>query len=319
MNYDPLYFRSEEIGYKIQQVMGITDLKVVMDAIFQPYKNRVPNVNKVSDAMIAEGIIAHEMEINNDHIAFRTLGVPHLGLASLEKIFLHYGYEKRDAYSFEEKKLNAHWYAPPEERYPRIFISELRVEDFSERTQGIVKKYTRNIKADPVDQLDFSKPEEVGAFFHKPLWELPTKADYMALLKESEYAAWVIYNRYYLNHYTISVHDLPKEYNTLEQFNTFLETIGLVLNTSGGKIKTSPDGLLKQSSSVAEMVEAEFAQGEKMKIAGSYVEFAERLPLLQYKDLPRETIQRKHRRDGFESGNADKIFESTYSEQTQNV
>ena len=34
--------------------------------------------------------------IENDHIAFRTMGVPHLGIASFEKIFLHYGYAKRD-------------------------------------------------------------------------------------------------------------------------------------------------------------------------------------------------------------------------------
>ena len=177
----------------------------------------------------------------------------------------------------------------------------------------------RGITMDPVDQLDFTSPIEIGQFFHSPLWELPTKADYIDLLAESEYAAWVIYNRYYLNHYTISVHDLREEYSTLERFNAFLESIGVVLNTAGGKIKTSPDGLLKQSSSVAQMVEAEFADGEKLKIAGSYVEFAERLPLLEYQDLPREAIQRRHRRDGFESNNADKIFESTYKEQTKNV
>ena len=126
-----------------------------MDAIFLPYKNRVPHVSKVSEAMIAAGMISNDMEIKNDHIAFRTLGVPHLGIASLEKIFLHYGYEKRDAYHFEEKKLDAYWYAPPEEHYPRIFISELRVSDFSENVQKIIARYAGGITMDPVDQLDF--------------------------------------------------------------------------------------------------------------------------------------------------------------------
>jgi hypothetical protein len=84
----------------------------------------------------------------------------------------------------------------------------------------------------------------VATYFQTPLWELPSLEDYEHLLTESEYAAWVIYNRYYLNHYTISVHDLPQAYNTLEPFNSFLTSIGIQLNTSGGEIKTSGDGLL---------------------------------------------------------------------------
>ncbi|MEX0316117.1 MAG: DUF1338 family protein, partial [Allomuricauda sp.] len=131
--------------------------------------------------------------------------------------------------------------------------------------------------------------------------------------------AWVIYNRYYLNHYTISVHALPQPYNTLKEFNSFLEEIGIVLNTAGSKIKTSKDGLLKQSSSVAKMVNATFANGEQMKIAGSYVEFAERLPLPEFQNLEKSALKREHLREGFESANADKIFESTYNEQVQKV
>ncbi len=83
---------------------------------------------------------------------------------------------------------------------------------------------------------------------------------------------WVICNRYYLNHYTISVHALKEPYNKLEQFNQLLGSIGIKLNSSGGVIKTSADGLLLQSSTVAPVNEVEFAGGEKMAIAGSYSE-----------------------------------------------
>ena len=92
--------------------------------------------------------------------------------------------------------------------------------------------------------------------------------------------------------------------------------MGIVLNTSGGKIKTSNDGFLRQSSSVAEMVDATFAHNETMKISGSYVEFAERSVLPEFAFLDKNEIQREHRREGFEAANADKIFESTYLEQT---
>ncbi|MCL6265827.1 DUF1338 domain-containing protein [Flagellimonas myxillae] len=294
-----------------------TPLDTIMDALFTPYKNRVADVDRIVSAMIQNKLIANEDSIVNDHIAFRTLGVPNLGIASFEKIFLHYGYKRMAPYHFPEKKLNAYWYAPPVERLPRIFISELRVQDLSTQAQDIIKKYTDQVLVDPVDELDLANLEAVGKFFHKPLWSLPSLQDYNLLLEESEYAAWVIYNRYYLNHYTISVHELPGDYSSLENFNVFLESIGVVLNSAGGKVKVSQDGLLKQSSSVAQMVQAEFAKGEKTNIAGSYVEFAERLTLPEFHNIPKEQLSRKHRRDGFEAANADKIFESTYTEQTQ--
>lgn len=283
------------------------------------YRERVPAVGGVINAMLQQKLIASETEIENDHIAFRTMGVPQLGIASLEKIFLHVGYQKRDHYFFEGKKLDAFWYSPPAEHYPRIFISELRVGDLSETAQSIIKSYTDMVPSDPVDNLDLNNGAEVDQFLHSPLWRTPTVADYDRLAEESEYAAWVIYNRYYLNHFTISVHNLPHPFNTIEKFNELVEGAGFQLNDSGGKAKISPDGLLIQSSTVAEMVSAEFDDGQggtiSKMIAGSYVEFAERK--IKPENAGKTTITRSDRRDGFEANNADKIFESTYQTQTR--
>jgi len=269
------------------------------------YQDRVPDVKKIITAMIQQEVISTEEEIINDHIAFRTMGVQHLGIQSLEKIFLAHGYKKRDYYRFDQKKLNAYWYAPPspELNWPRIFISELCIHELSPQSQKIIQSYTNTITTDPVDQLNLQNANDVGTFLHSPLWQCPTWSDYQHLLNESEYAAWVIYNRYYLNHFTISVHHLPVQYNTIAQFNRFLERIGITLNDSGGKVKTSPDGNLIQSATVAQQLPATFTttdgQVETHPIAGSYVEFAER----------------RHEREGFEAQNADKIFESTYQSQ----
>jgi hypothetical protein len=221
-----------------------------------------------------------------------------------------------DHYFFPGKKLDAYWYAPPLEKFPRIFISELQVKNLSAGTQALITKYTNEITSDPVDDLDLDNPAEVDLFLHSSLWSTPSLDDYLALGKESEYAAWVIYNRYYLNHFTVSVHNLKEGYNTIQDFNAFLEQNGFVLNDSGGKYKMSPDGLLLQSSTVAKMVKATFLDGEAQDIAGSYVEFAERKVLPEFVGLPLPAIKREHRREGFEANNADKIFESTYSSQT---
>jgi Domain of unknown function (DUF1338) len=294
-------------------------LKIVMNGLMRRYIERVPDVKMITQALVKQGIISTENEIENDHVAFRTMGVEHLGIASFEKIFKHYGYVKMDSFNFESKKLNAFWFAPPAPHFPRIFVSELRVNDLSETAQNIIKKYTDAVKSDPADALDLNNGEAVDLFLHSPLWDLPSLADYKALLAESEYAAWVIYNRYYLNHYTISVHNLPSGYNTISEFDAFVESLGIKLNDAGGKIKISPDGGLLQSSTVAQMTEAEFSGGETYISAGSYVEFAERKILPQFADLDLNKIDRKHRREGFETGNADKIFESTFTSQTGKI
>ncbi|GAB3895515.1 DUF1338 domain-containing protein [Spirosoma agri] len=293
-------------------------LDAVLDGLMRRYTERVPDVRAVIDAMIDAGIIQTSDEIENDHIAFRTMGVPNLGLASFEKIFLHYGYERRDEYNFIEKKLSAYWYAPPAPEYPRIFASELRVDELSDEAQRIIHNYTDTVTSDPVDALNLDDAEAVDQFLHQPLWQTPTLADYQTLLKESEYAAWVIYNRYYLNHFTISVHNLKPGYSTIDEFVAFLTDRGLRLNSAGGTIKVSPDGDLRQASTVAQMIDAEFTGGDVFRIAGSYVEFAERRVLPPFRDLPADQITRQHRREGFETGNADKIFESTFTTQTGN-
>jgi len=294
-------------------------LDTVLNGLLDRYRAHVPDVDAILRAMAEEGMIGGPADVENDHIAFRTLGVPHLGIASLERVFLHCGYAPRDWFDFPAKKVTARWYQPPAERHPRVFISQLRVHELSADAQAIIHRYTDRIVADPVERLDRDDGEAVVRFLHEPLWPSPTWAEYERLRAESEFAAWVIYNRYYLNHFTVSVHGLPEPYDRLDRFNAFLESRGFTLNDAGGTIKTSADGKLLQSSTVAAMVDASFSDGrggvETHRIPGSYVEFAERRVLDPFLGLPRNQLRREHRREGFEAASADKIFESTYTAQ----
>jgi hypothetical protein len=294
-----------------------TTLDVVLDGLMRRYRDRVPDVGTIVGAMISDGLIDRPSSIENDHIAFRTMGIPYLGIRSFERIFVHLGYIPEDSYHFAAKKLEARWYGPPEPRFPRIFVSELRVGDLSAEAQAVVTSYTGEVRRDPVDSLDLDDGNAVDTFLHQPLWRLPLWEDYQRLSMESEYGAWVIYNRYYLNHFTISVHNLPSGFDTIAEFNHYVERLGIKLNDAGGKVKVSSDGGLIQSSTVAAPILARFAGGDEHAISCSYVEFAERRILPQFCDLPRSSILRTHRRDGFEVGNADKIFESTYSRQVR--
>jgi len=298
-----------------------SSLDSILAGLLERYQAHVPDVDRLIRAMVDAGLIRDASDVENDHIAFRTMGVSHLGVASLEQVFVHHGYQRRDRYDFPDKKLTAFWYAPPEPRFPRVFISELRVTELSAGAAALIRSYTDEVPSDPVRALDLDDAGRVVEFLHAPLWRTPTWRDYARLRDESEFAAWVIYNRYYLNHFTIAVHNLPPPFCALESFNAFLATHGFTLNDSGGTIKRSADGKLLQSSTVASLVEAGFDDGrgglDRHRIAGSYVEFAERRVLDAWADRPPGEIRREHRRDGFEAANADRIFESTDAAQTR--
>jgi hypothetical protein len=292
------------------------DWEVVLAGLTGRYERQTPDMGRVLTAMQDERLIRGREEIENDHIAFRTFGVPNHGIASLEPIFLHYGYERRDRYVFPAKRSTAYWYSPPSPEYPRIFLSELRVEELSRENQRLIAAFVDEPASNSIDSLDLDDPAAVDAFLQRPFQRVPTVVEYEQLAKESEYASWTLMHRHALNHFTISVHGLPDGFNTLPAFNTFLVRRCLLLNDAGGVIKQSADGLLLQSSTVATLIDVKFDEGIA-RIPGAYVEFAERRVLPQFGHLPQKEITRACLRDGFEAENADKIFESTYSSQTR--
>ena len=90
-----------------------------------------PSGDKLASTVISK------LKLQNPNIEYLSVGGTHLknlGIKSFEKIFLHHGYKKKDYYFFKEKKLNAFWYSHPGKNMPRIFISELIVDDLSKKS-----------------------------------------------------------------------------------------------------------------------------------------------------------------------------------------
>ncbi|XP_027153204.1 uncharacterized protein LOC113753290 [Coffea eugenioides] len=254
-----------------------------------------------------------------DHFAFRTFGVNGHGIDSMAGLFLDFGYVQREELRFPAKKLKAFWFSPPKVQssdggagvngpLPRIFISELLVDELSPRAQEIIRRYT-------AQSNNGNKHSSLASCLGSLTWEKPSYAEFLQLASESEYAAWTLVNGYALNHLTVSTHRLKSHLRSIKNLNQFFEENGYKLNSEGGILKVSPDGLLLQSSTVADSVAFQFADGIESSVPCSYIEFAERLILPQYKNLPEKEVKEFHRRDGFEVGNADKIFESTSSDQ----
>ncbi|KAL6513860.1 2-oxoadipate dioxygenase/decarboxylase, chloroplastic/amyloplastic [Orobanche hederae] len=255
-----------------------------------------------------------------DHFAFRTFGVNGHGIDSMAKLFLDFGYVQREELRFPSKKLKAFWFSPPKVPriadggsgvngpLPRIFISELLVDEMSPEAQKIIRKYTEILGN---GNMHAALASALGCL----TWDKPSYSEFQQLARESEYAAWTLVNGYTLNHVTVSAHRLKSHLRNIRDLNLFIEENGFKLNSEGGVLKVSPDGLLLQSSTVADSTSFQFAQGIVESIPCSYIEFAERLVLPQFKNLPENKVDEFHRRDGFEVANADKIFESTSKDQ----
>jgi len=264
--------------------MTIKTLPDLLDKMWQDYIAINPLAKKVSDLLTSEGEVVH-----NDHIALRTFNHPRVNVDVIAKPFLASGYVFKGDYQFVEKKLYAKHYEHTDSRMPKIFISELKLEEFSKSLQEAVGKLIDQIPAGLESQYDFSS---IG----RP-WELSSEV-YNQLIKESDYAAWVAAFGYRPNHFTVFINDL-KKYSDIKDLNEFLKKNDVKLNSSGGEIKGSKEVCLEQSSTLANNIEVSFTDGKQM-IPACYYEFAKRYPMANG-----ELYQ------GFVATSADKIFEST--------
>jgi hypothetical protein len=261
-------------------------------------------------------------------VAFRTLPGDHTGMHVLQSVFESLGYKRKDPYHFEEKQLSAFWMEPPNTHgntcaatCPKVFISEIILDRFSEPFKKIIRDATSQVKASPVkfirelsaaagngdqtasDQL----VRECVAFLSKGApWARPSFADYEILRKESEYAAWTAVFGFNINHFTVSV-QLMKTFKDIHGLNAHIQDdLKIPMNTTGGLTKGTPELQLEQSSTLASQVPVMLQDGLKT-LPYAFVEFAYRYPLTgkSHDGMWHSYYQ------GFVSNNADKIFEST--------
>lgn len=234
-------------------------------------------------------LLQEDEALMNDHIALRTFNVAPLGIETLAKPFLDLGYQACGDYLFESKKLVAKHYEHSDPKQPKVFISELKVEECSTELQTIVAKLVAQVETTRLAQADF--------LYAGRLWDL-SFADYQILAQESEYAAWLAAHGYGANHFTVSVNQL-KAFNQVKAVNDHLRQAGFTINENGGEVKGTPEVLLEQSSTMADKVPVAFTEGTEM-IPGGFYEFAKRYPMANGELY-----------SGFVAASADKIFEST--------
>ncbi|ABV88826.1 DUF1338 domain-containing protein [Shewanella pealeana] len=260
-----------------------TNVNTLFEALWQDYIEMTPSAAKVHQ------LLSKGSAIINDHIALRTFNIAKVNLEVLAKHFESIGYVACGDYKFEAKKLNAKHFEHPDSTQPKVFISELLVEEFSDELQSTVKGL--------IEQIDTAATTADDFLYSGRHWELDTKT-YEALLAESEYAAWVAAFGYRANHFTVSINHLA-DYDTIFEVNHALKAAGFVLNASGGEVKGTPEVLLEQSSTMADKISVSFSDAV-INIPSCFYEFA-----LRYPKADGELYT------GFVAASADKIFEST--------
>jgi hypothetical protein len=267
--------------------MGKTDkVEELLQRLWKDYSS----INKQADG-IYKLLVGRGETVLNDHIAFRTFNIPKVGIDVLAKPFVEAGYKPKGEYTFPEKKLYARHFEHKNEGYPKIFISELKLEECSKDLQKTCRDLVDQIQDTTLAQWDF-------CLAGVP-WRAIPYSTYEKLKDESEYAGWMSVFGFRANHFTVFVNHL-KTFKSLEELNAFLKQNGYTLNSSGGEIKgSSQNDFLEQSSTMAHPVQIRFADCEKV-VPGCYYEFAKRYPLPNGKLF-----------QGFVAKSADKIFEST--------
>lgn len=259
----------------------------------------------------------------NDHIALRTVDLPEVNIHKLSQIFISLGYTPQEEMFFKEKKLRAVWFKPPDWNLPKVFISELLLNQCSSTLTNIIKYYVSNIEP---KHLDLSLAHQnIPTLLLESSWPIPSYTDYKILNSESEYAAWVIAFGNQVNHVTLFVNAL-KTFTDLHDLNIWLQHMSIPLNDAGGSIKGTPLSKLMQSATIANRVHYEFSDGIHT-IPFAYVEFAQRFAANEktvhesLAEPKQSTINEKISElfHGFLADNADKIFESTFISQAQRL
>jgi hypothetical protein len=251
--------------------------------IWQQYIGVTPSAKRIHQ------LLGNGNDIINDHVAYRTFNHPKLGLDKLAKGLIALGYSECGQYDFAAKKLDAKHFEHPDTTMPKVFISELRVEEFSEQAQEIIAKLIEQLPEDVTDRADF--------LYSGRLWEI-SSTDYELLLAESEYAAWLAAWGYRANHFTVSINHLDN-YDDILVVNSALKDAGYILNTNGGEVKGDEAVKLEQSSTIADKAAVTFTD-KTIEIPSCFYEFAKRYPLANGELYT-----------GFVAASADKIFDST--------
>jgi hypothetical protein len=266
--------------------------RLLFDKLWNNYIERVPYAKTYADLVSKKG-----GKIAIDHIAFRTFnahtGEQPEGIRAIRHLLNYLDYQPVSKYQFSKKKLNAYHFEHPDEMFPKIFVSQLEVNELPEWAQNIISNAVKNTPylisdrsisllrtleeqgALPLEAADFLVNDLVH-YFRRP-WGIPLKEDVLKINDVSQYGAWVLLHGNSVNHFAafINYQDV-KEWPDLEETCKGLAQAGIPMKD---EIEGEKGSKLRQSAThaVKEEVKVKSDGGiEKITWTSAYLELTER-------------------------------------------
>ncbi|MCU0879849.1 MAG: DUF1338 domain-containing protein [Pirellulaceae bacterium] len=288
----------------------------LFDRLWETYRRRVAYVQAYEEVIRRAGAT-----FVNDHIAFRTFAgqQPHVGIASLSRVFEALGYRASGSYHFEDKQLSAIHYQHANSQFPKLFISELKVWELPSAQREVIGRVIRSHRPAISEEIlaDLARLDQepaaadallpqVAAQFEDLPWQPPSKADVLALNDVSQYAAWVLVHGYNVNHFTslVNSHGVPA-LDDLEKTIAALAAAGVPMKR---EIEGARGSKLRQSATEAVKIDVpvmERGSPTTLSWTYAYFELAERNLVVD------PTTGQKVRFEGFLGPQATNLFEMT--------
>ena len=244
--------------------------KELLDKLWGHYINRVSSANTYVELVTQKG-----GSVVNDHIALRTIhahtGEQPAGILAIKHILICLDYKPVQKYKFPRKKLSAVHFEHSDEKFPKIFVSQLETELLPEWAQDIIQNTVKDtpyllsnqsiellqtLKANgelPLEAADYLMNDLVQ-YFRRP-WKIPFKEDVLKINDVSQYAAWVLLHGNSVNHFTAYIN-----FQNVTEWPD-LETTCEGLKKAGVPMKETMEGKkgskLQQSATLAVKEEVE--------------------------------------------------------------
>ncbi len=289
----------------------------LFDTLWTRYRGKMQYVQKY-EAMVQ----SHGAKFINDHIAFRTIASqkPLCGIFMISRIFEALGYHQGAAYEFPDKSLSSIHYKHPNPQFPKLFVTQLKTWELSEKANKIIDKSLKSHRPVLTDEtlhqlnhLSTVTPavraellKKMVDYFSEVPWELPQKKDVEELDKETQFGAWVLINGYDVNHFTASVDS--HQVKTLDD----IEKVAQAMRDAGVPMKKDIEGergsKLRQTATESAVIQVPVKDGERtVKIPWTYAYFE----IAQRPLLKNPATGKTERFEGFLGGQATNLFDMT--------
>ena len=231
----------------------------------------------------------------NDHIAFRTFALTvnghYLGVDNLKRVFEALDFEEKGAIEFPETHLFARYVQHAEPDFPRIFISELKVDELGSEVAEAIRQSVAGYqqlfsdedvealrRLDEADTAPAGLLEKTVRLFTQVPWGPVSESVVKRVNSSSQYGAWVLLHGYNVNHFTgyVNRHGVEQVGN-IDALIAEMKKRGVPMKS---EIEGAPGSKLRQTSTEAVRVPVQVigddGKTKQIEWTYAYMEYAER-------------------------------------------